>query len=418
MEDEKQKIHFKPLLVALLVAILIHLELLLTGILPSMYRYWSELFPRPEPEAPTEVTLVSMSPRDFEQNRQIQPKVDVERAEPEPEPPAPPEPEEKPDPDKLPKGQVVDVAPTPDSSPPKDARFLSEHNTNVEQESVSRHQRADYSVAQPKPTVADDQRKRLEQPKDQKQSDRIAMVTRKRGDTQPEPGEKAMAFEIPDIKKREALNLKLDLDMGELSTYSASDELRGNSERMRLQMGKPGDSQKAERGERGEHDATVAMFKQPALDQLDMVTGAPANDHIEDVTKGESTLLNSREFKYATFFNRVKRSVSQHWSPRVGEEYRRRDPYGNIYGVRDRRTLLDIWLDGQGELVDVEVAKSSGVQFFDDVAIQSFRDASPFPNPPAGLVEPDGRIYFQFGFYFMIGERPLMRAFQFSDRPY
>ena len=417
MDEGRREIRWKPILLAALVAIVIHLELLLTGILPAAYQFWNELFPRPAPDPTTEVTLVSMSPRDFEQNRQVQPKAEVERKEPEPQP-EPAVPEQDKEPEKMHKVQVVDLAPTPDASPPEDARYLSEHNTNVEKETVSRNQRADYGVAQPRPTVADDKRQRIEKPQEQVGADRLAMLTRKRGDSQAEPGEKAMAFELPDVKKRDALNLKLDLDMGELSTYSASEAMRGNSERMRLQMGKPGETEQAERGEQGDHDSTVAMFKKPSLDQLDMVTGAPANDHIEDVTKGEATLLNSREFKYATFFNRVKRGVSQHWSPRVGEEYRRRDPYGNIYGVRDRRTLLNIWLDVQGELVDVEVAKSSGVQFFDDVAIQSFRDASPFPNPPIGLVEPDGKIHFQFGFYFMIGERPVMRAFQFRDQPF
>jgi len=418
MNDDKREMRWKPLLIAGVVALVVHLELLLTGVLPSMYRFWNELFPRPPAEQPTEVTLVPMSPRDFEQNRRVLPKTEVdERKEPEPVPAAP-EPEKKPEPEKMPKGQIVDVAPTPDKTPPEDARFLSEYNTHVEKETVSRNQRYDYGVAQPRPTKADDKRKRVEQPQQTDSADRIAMITRKRGDSRTERDERSMAFELPDIKKREALNLKLDLDMGELPTYSSSDELHGNSDRMRLQMGKPSQDEKAEQGEHGKHDSTVAMFKQPSMDQLDMVTGAPANDHIEDVAKGEATLLNSREFKYATFFNRVKRGVSQHWGPRVGEEYRRHDPYGNIYGVRDRHTLLDIALDGKGALVDVEVASSSGVQFFDDVAIQSFRDASPFPNPPTGLVEPDGRIHFQFGFYFMIGERPVMRAFQFRDQPF
>jgi len=288
----------------------------------------------------------------------------------------------------------------------------------VEKETVSRDQRADYGVAQPRPTVADDTRRRPEEPQEHQGDDRVALLVKKRGEREKASGERIFSIEIPDMARRDSLNLKLDLPMGELATYQASDELRGNSDRLRLQDGRPGRKSDTESGDQGDSDNTVAMFTRPSLDRLDMVSGAPSNDHIEDVPKGEATLLNSREFKYATFFNRVKRGVSQYWSPRVGEEYIRRDPYGNIYGVKDRRTLLSISLDESGDLVDVEVVHSSGVQFFDDVAIQSFRDASPFPNPPVGLLENDGRIHFQFGFYFMSGERHGIRAFQFQRRPF
>ena len=169
-------------------------------------------------------------------------------------------------------------------------------------------------------------------------------------------------------------------------------------------------------GDQGQDQETVAMFSQPSLDQLSMVSGAPANDHIRDVPKGEETLLNSREFRYATFFNRVKRGVSDHWHP--GAVYLRRDPYGNIYGVKDRYTVLSVELNADGELRDVTVSQSSGVGFLDDEAISAFQLASPFPNPPRGLLEDDGTIRFQFGFYFEIGERPRIRAFRFKRYPY
>lgn len=416
MFEEKREIRWKPIALAVCVALLVHLQLLLTDLLPSMYRYWNDMFPRFQVEQPTEVTMIAMTQRQFEQNRQLGVKAKVEK-EKAPDADPVPEPEKDKAPDR-PKGQVVDVAPTPDSSPPKDARFLSEHNTNVKKETVSRKQRADYGVAQPKPTMANSQARRPSDPQPQPGKDRVALVTQKRGDRKSEAKADSFVFEIPDLKKRDALDLKLDLSMGELATYKASEAMRGNSKRLRIQRGDAASGDQSDGGDRGQDERTVAMFAKPTMDELDMVSGAPANDHIEDVPKGEATLLNSREFKYATFFNRVKRGVSQYWSPRVGEEYRRRDPYGNIYGVKDRRTLLNVALDSEGELLDVEVSKSSGVQFFDDVAVRSFREASPFPNPPLGLLEPDGQIHFQFGFYFMIGERPTIRAFQFNRSPY
>lgn len=414
MQEQKRENRYKPIIIAAVVAILIHLQLLLTGILPAMYRFWNDLFPKPPSQEATEVTLIAMNPDQFQNNRKMAPKVKVHEEPQAEEEPKAPEPKK---PDKL-KGQVVDVAPTPDDSPPKDARFLSEHNTNVKKESISRFRRYNYQVAQPKPTMADDKRLRPSKPVQQEGADKIALITKKRGEKNSTKGEKARAFEIPDLHRRDALSLKLDLELGKLASYSATDELKGNSKRLNIHPGSPSDGKQSSSGDEGQQDSTVAMYKQPSLDKLDMVSGAPANDHVEDVPEGEETLLNSREFKYATFFNRVKRGVSQYWSPRVGEEYMRRDPYGNIYGVKDRKTLLEIALDPKGKLLDVDVVRSSGVKFFDDVAVQSFKDASPFPNPPRGLVEDDGKIHFQFGFYFMIGTRPTIRAFRFNNSPY
>jgi outer membrane biosynthesis protein TonB len=57
------------------------------------------------------------------------------------------------------------------------------------------------------------------------------------------------------------------------------------------------------------------------------------------------------------------------------------------------------------------------VGFLDDEAVHAFQLASPFPNPPQGLLEADGSIRFQFGFFFEIGDRPKIRAFRFQRYP-
>jgi TonB family protein len=416
MAAKRKKTSFRPLFIAGILALVVHLQLVFTDMLPAMYRFWSGLFPRPKIEKTTEVRLVALSEREWQQNRSTKAKAEVKDEERAAEEVARTTEEEKEEEkDKDLKGQVVDVPPTPDSSRPEKAKFLSEHNTNVEKESVSRQQRKDYGIAQSRPTVADFSRKKAEPVEDKVGDQEIAMVTRKQGQQGTPTKEEAMAFELPDVKKRQSLKLKLDMSMGSMSTFQSSEEVVGNSDRLRLRMGTL--EQEAEQGgDQGQDKQTVAMFKKPSLEQLDMVTGAPANDHIRDVPKGEETMLNSREFRFATFFNRIKRGVSEHWSP--GEVYLRHDPYGNVYGVKDRYTVLNVELDSAGELHEVSVAQSSGVVFLDDEAVNAFQGASPFPNPPNGLVEHDGIIRFQFGFYFEIGERPKIRAFRSHRYPY
>jgi TonB family protein len=100
--------------------------------------------------------------------------------------------------------------------------------------------------------------------------------------------------------------------------------------------------------------------------------------------------------RYAPFFDAVKKSVGQHWDPNAS--LRQRDPTGNIYGGRDRYTLLSITLDTQGALREVRVEHSCGVDFLDKAAIAAFQKSA-FPNPPPGLVEKDNAIRFQFGFF-------------------
>jgi TonB family protein len=398
----RRKIGYKAIVIALLVALGVHFELLLSDILPNMYDFWTSLFPRVKVEDTTEVTLVSVPQRDWEENRKVQTQVKVAE-------------EEKKDKDKDLDGQVVDVAPTPDDRRPEDARFLSEHNTRVEKESVSRQQRKDYGVAQPRPTVAQYQRRRASEQKAESGDAETTVYMKKKGQRQTKSKEQAFAFEYPDIKKRQSLQLKLDLDMGQLPMYSASEEIRGNSERLKMIDGKFSEQEKGEQGEEGKDKQNVALLGRQSLERLDMVTGAPSNDYIKDVPKGEETMLNSKEFRYATFFNRVKRGVSDHWNP--GEVYLRHDPYGNIYGVKDRYTVLNVVLNSDGGLSDVSVAHSSGVGFLDDEAVHAFQLASPFPNPPQGLLENDGLIRFQFGFFFEIGDRPKIRAFRFRRYP-
>lgn len=124
-----------------------------------------------------------------------------------------------------------------------------------------------------------------------------------------------------------------------------------------------------------------------------------SDDHLPDLERDASTLLNANKYKYADFFYRVKDAVRRHWDPNT--VYRRRDPTGKVYGVKDRHTVLRVTLDDRGRLKQLVTKQHSGLDFMDAEARGAFRRAQPFPNPPKGLVV-DGEIEFEFGFYFEI----------------
>jgi TonB family protein len=126
------------------------------------------------------------------------------------------------------------------------------------------------------------------------------------------------------------------------------------------------------------------------------VLGRPVGQGIEDVDEGEGTFLNTKSWKYATYFNRIRESVGAAWSP--VHEIDRRDPERSIYLFKDRLTVLAVTLDEKGGLKHVQVVRSSNVDFLDKVAVQAFEKAQPFANPPAGLVNDQGEIRYVLGF--------------------
>ncbi|MDY0060065.1 MAG: energy transducer TonB, partial [Myxococcota bacterium] len=121
-----------------------------------------------------------------------------------------------------------------------------------------------------------------------------------------------------------------------------------------------------------------------------------SDDYLPDLPEGDRLSLNAREFKYWSFFQRVRENLRQHWRP--GDKFQRRDPWGKVYGVKDRLTVLSVTLDPSGKIQELTLVKPSGVDFLDDEALDAFRAAARFPNPPPGLVEADGLIRFTFGF--------------------
>jgi TonB family protein len=124
-------------------------------------------------------------------------------------------------------------------------------------------------------------------------------------------------------------------------------------------------------------------------------------DDLDGIDDGDENVLNSRRWKYASFFNRVRNGVSEHWNPQV--VHRANDPDGRVHGTKTRRTKLIIFLNPDGSLHRIRIESSSEVDYLDEEAIRAVRTAQPFANPPAGLVNPNtGLIEFGFAFIFEI----------------
>lgn len=121
--------------------------------------------------------------------------------------------------------------------------------------------------------------------------------------------------------------------------------------------------------------------------------GAAPNDDLHDVETGDGTYLNTREWKFAGFMNRVKQAVSAKWDP--NGRLKQKEPNRQLFAPRN--TVLAVTLRPDGTLADVYVLKPCGIDSLDQEAVAAFERAAPFVNPPEALVE-NGYIRFQFGF--------------------
>ena len=142
----------------------------------------------------------------------------------------------------------------------------------------------------------------------------------------------------------------------------------------------------------------------PPVDSENVAVGggegpSATDDHLKNVQTGMQTLLSTREFVYYAYYNRIKDKLRQYWEPKIKEKMERIVRQGRVIAsTSDRITRIVIVLNSKGTLVRVQVIGASGVQDLDDAAVEAFRAAAPFPNPPKGIVDPDGTIKIRWDF--------------------
>ncbi|MBK23928.1 MAG: hypothetical protein CME70_07985 [Halobacteriovorax sp.] len=122
------------------------------------------------------------------------------------------------------------------------------------------------------------------------------------------------------------------------------------------------------------------------------------NDYVEDVPLGDVTNLNTVEYKYYGFYHRIKQKLEQYWGNSLRKKAEALYKQGRrIPASENRITSLTITMDKMGNIVDIKINSTSGVRELDDAAIESFKQAGPFPNPPRGMMR-DGLAQIEWGF--------------------
>ncbi len=122
------------------------------------------------------------------------------------------------------------------------------------------------------------------------------------------------------------------------------------------------------------------------------------DDKIDGVANGDRTILSTREFRYFSYYHRIKELLRQYWKPMVENKLYRMWARGDAVNKDELTTSLLVLLDEQGKIQKISRMTSSGFADLDQAAIDSFQKAGPFPNPPKGIVEDDGFVRIKWDF--------------------
>lgn len=120
----------------------------------------------------------------------------------------------------------------------------------------------------------------------------------------------------------------------------------------------------------------------------------------QDVKVGSFTALNTDRFTYYSFFARVEELIRFRWESRIRDfiDANDRAYVMNVLARHNWVTEVDIWLTRDGRFHSSHLMHESGIPKFDAAAINAFREAGMFPNPPQDMVESDGFIHLKYGF--------------------
>jgi TonB family protein len=127
--------------------------------------------------------------------------------------------------------------------------------------------------------------------------------------------------------------------------------------------------------------------------------GIPGGQYIQGMKEGETSALNTKEFVFYSYFDRVRRQLDQAWQPILRGQIQRLYQTGrHLASNADYVTKTLVTLSQKGEIVKVQVLEESGTFDLDQAAIEALNEAGPYPNPPKGLIGGEGTVHIRWDF--------------------
>ena len=135
-------------------------------------------------------------------------------------------------------------------------------------------------------------------------------------------------------------------------------------------------------------------------DQPDWAESASSpDDYVPGIKQSEKTMLNTKEYMFYGYFQRIRHRLDLAWEPILREHLVKLYNNGRrLASDIDHTTKVVVTLNTRGEIIKVEVVEESGTRLLDDAAVKAFNRAGPFPNPPKGIIGSDGIIKIRWDF--------------------
>jgi protein TonB len=116
-------------------------------------------------------------------------------------------------------------------------------------------------------------------------------------------------------------------------------------------------------------------------------------DYVKGIREANRTALNTKEFVFFTYYQRIRQRLDNAWIPILRERVVKFYESGrHLASDSEHTTKVLVLLNPQGEITTVKIVSESGTAELDDSAVAAFNQAGPFPNPPKGIVGPSGLI--------------------------
>jgi len=116
-------------------------------------------------------------------------------------------------------------------------------------------------------------------------------------------------------------------------------------------------------------------------------------DYVRGVQESDRTALNTKEYKFFSYFQRIRDRLDRAWVPILKAKLVSFYKKGrHLASDKDHTTQLLVVLNKKGEVVRVQILGESGTNDLDEAAIKAFNQAGPFPNPPQGIINPIGEV--------------------------
>ena len=145
-------------------------------------------------------------------------------------------------------------------------------------------------------------------------------------------------------------------------------------------------------------DFSRLASRNPPPSEQEGVAGV-SGEYVKGIQEGEQTALNTREFVFYGFFERIRSQLDRAWEPILREELIRLYKQGRrLASDQDHVTQVMVVLDREGRVVRVETLGESGTRVLDDSAVRAFNRAGPFPNPPRALLGSEGTVRIRWEF--------------------